>query len=146
MDSSDVDEEDHFMYDEQPVIPPAPMIRLPQLPPHQVATRRQTYAKPVLTRYTVKAIPVTPRPGSVHFPPFETRLPDTPPVALRSFPAARTISPSNSSNAVNPAILYIPRETRRKEPGMGESLMGCALLLAIAIVLLVLLYYLSSTR
>jgi hypothetical protein len=135
------------MYDEQPVFPPAPMIRLPQLPPHQVATKRQTYAKPVLTRYTVKTIPVTPRPGSFQYPPFETRLPDTPPVALRSFPAARTTSPTlpprNSSCAANRAILYIPRETRRKEPGMGESLMGCALLLAIAIVLLVLLYYFS---
>ncbi len=82
MDCSDVDEEDHFMYDEQPVLPPAPMVRLPQIPPQQVATRRQKYAKPLLRRYTLPPIPVTPRPGSLPYPPFETRLPDTPPIAI----------------------------------------------------------------
>jgi hypothetical protein len=48
--SSDVDEEDHFMNDEQHVIPPAPMVRLPQIPPQQVATRRQKYACDTATR------------------------------------------------------------------------------------------------
>jgi hypothetical protein len=144
MDSSDVDEEDHFMNDEQHVIPPAPMVRLPQIPPQQVATRRQKYAKPVLTRYTVQPMPVTPRPGSISYPPFETRLPDTPPVTLQNSPAARTFFHRNSSNAVSPSILYIPPQIRRKEPGLGESLLGCTLLLVIAILVLVLLYYLSS--
>ncbi|HZU68159.1 MAG TPA: hypothetical protein VFA09_12860 [Ktedonobacteraceae bacterium] len=132
------------MNNEQPVFPPAPMVRLPQIPPQQVATRRQKYARPVLTRYTVQPMPVTPRPGLLPYSPFQTRLPDTPPVASLSSPATRTLSPRNTGTTLSPRMLYIPRTTRHREPGLGESLMGCALLLLIAIVVLVLLYYLSS--
>lgn len=132
------------MYEEQPVFPPALMVRLPQLPPQQVATKRQKYAKPVLTRYTVQSIPVTPRPGFLPYPPFETRLPDTPPIASLSIPSSQIHSPMNTTHSVSPGMLYIPRTTRRRELGIGESLVGCALLLLIATVVLVLLYYLSS--
>ncbi|HLH63130.1 MAG TPA: hypothetical protein VKV20_15725 [Ktedonobacteraceae bacterium] len=131
------------MYNEQPVLPPAPIVRLPQIPPQQVVTKRQKYARPVLTRYTVPPLPVTPRPG-LAYPPFETRLPDTPPIASLSSPATRTLSAGNTSNALSPRLLYIPRAATSREPGLGESLMGCALLLLIAAVVLVLLYYLSS--
>src|SRR5258706_14201909 len=139
IDSSDVDEEDHFMNDEQHVIPPAPMVRLPQIPPQQVATRRQKYAKPVLTRYTVQPMPVTPRPGSISYPPFETRQPDTPPVTFQSSPAGRTFFHRNSSNAVSSSILYISLHNKSKEPGLGETLLGWTLLLVIANLVLVLL-------
>ena len=74
--------------------------------------------------------------------PIETRLPDTPPAVLRHRPHIRT--PYTGAVRHLP-MRYIPHKAPRSETGVGEALLGCGLLIALGILALIALYYVSSS-
>ena len=140
------------MYDDQqPIIVP-PIVRIPQVSPQVAARKRWVYIPPDIRRDTISQ-------QSPSYPSYTYFLPQTP----RSFPLygatdqlspvddmMRNVSPHTSSMGI-PSTDAIPRSLsgyytiseRRAGPGIGETLMGCASLLVLAIVVLVLLYFLS---
>jgi len=121
---------------------PLKKLRLPQVPPRVVDAERQKYVSPVIKqRFT---LPQTPRPGTGLPIPIETRLPDTPPVVLRHHPRMRT--PYTSAGAARHLPMrYIPHKAKRSEIGVGEALLGCGILIVLGILVLIALYYVSSS-
>ena len=120
---------------------PLKKLRLPQVPPRVVDAVRQKYVSPVIKqRFT---LPQTPRPRAYLPVPIQTRLPDTPPVVLRHHPRMRTPYASAGTTRHLP-IRYIPHKSKRNETGVGEALLGCGILIALGILALIALYYVSS--
>jgi hypothetical protein len=121
---------------------PSKRLRLPQVPPRVVEATRQKYVSPVIKqRFT---LPQTPRPGARLPIPIETRLPDTPPVVLRYRPHTR--SPyARSGAARHLPMRYIPHGATRRETSVGEALLGCGVLIVLGILVLIALYYVSSS-
>jgi hypothetical protein len=121
---------------------PSKKLRLPQVPPRVVEAARQKYVSPVIKqRFT---LPQTPRPKAGLPVPIETRLPDTPPVVLRHRPHPRT--PYASAGAARHLPMrYIPYKAHRNEMGVGEALLGCGILFVLGILVLIALYYVSSS-
>lgn len=138
--------------------------QLPQTPmPGQPTTQqRRTYVAPSITFIALpQRVEQTPRPqffsGKVptsapsagQQPPMDTLLPQTPmpsanvftsgvydislPAQPKSFPGRPPISIAGSRST----------QKSQSEYGIGETLMGCAVLIAIAIIALVVLYYIS---
>jgi len=154
------------MNEEQPIILPPAKLRLPQIPPQQAeeARRRHLPAKiqqPVSWQNAPQPpIPQTPEysfPDEQHttwqgisrtpMPQFFSTIgpqpPQTPPITLQQKIYTRAPHPRYQSIPGRPILRYIPHKAKQKEPGLGESLLGCGVLLAILIVVLALLYYLS---
>lgn len=131
---------------EQPDFIPPSIIRLPQIPPAEVSLKRRGQLNP-LNRDHQPSIPgqvnVTPKPGQPWT--IGESLPATPPAALPRQAPARTPYPHSLSTPGYPrAGKYATGKTRRKEPGTGELLLGCGVLLAAGLLVVVLLYYLSA--
>lgn len=121
---------------------PLKRLRLPQVPPRVVDSVRQQKALPVIKqRFT---LPQTPRPRAAAPIPLETRLPDTPPVALRHLPNMRTPY-ANTGTARHLPIRYIPHKSTQSETSVGEALLGCGILIVLGILALIALYYVSSS-
>jgi hypothetical protein len=76
----------------------------------------------------------------------EKRLKYTTPVIIT--PAAAQQLPHQTRTSLSqqgyPSQRYVPRKTRRKEPGPVETLMGCGILLVIGLLGLLLLYYIAT--
>lgn len=117
----------------QPIFVP-PMARIPQIPPWQVAGNRRVYGTP----------PETPRPQL--FAP-------TPLSPCAGEPTAQTDSICRGGGLLRPPVSFappartppycIPGEWRRDaEPGIGETLLGCAVLLLIVVFALIVGYFL----
>ena len=121
---------------------PSKRLRLPQVPPRIVEATRQKYVSPVIKqRFT---LPQTPRPGTRLPIPIETRLPDTPPLVPRYRPHMR--SPYAGAGAARHLPLrYIPHKAERKETSVSEALLGCSVLIVLGILVLIVLYYVSSS-
>ena len=121
---------------------PSKRLRLPQVPPRVVEATRQKYVSPVIKqRFT---LPQTPRPGARLPIPIETRLPDTPPVVLRYRPHMRSPYPGIGATRHLP-MRYIPHKAQRREASVGEALLGCGVLIVLGILVLIALYYVSSS-
>ncbi len=121
---------------------PLKKLRLPQVPPREVEAGRQKYVSPTIKqRFT---LPQTPRPGVGLPVPIEARLPDTPPVVLRHRPHMRTLY-GGAGAARHLPMRYIPHKAKRNETGVGETLLGCGILIVLGVLVLIALYYLSSS-
>ena|SRR5947209_18575702 len=121
---------------------PSKKLRLPQVPPKVVDAVRQKHVSPVIKqRFT---LPQTPRPGTGLPIPIQTRLPDTPPIVIRHRPQAR-IPYTNIDVTRHLPLRYIPHKSKRSETSVGEALLGCGILIALGILALIALYYLSSS-
>ena len=121
---------------------PSKRLRLPQVPPRVVEATRQKYVSPVIKqRFT---LPQTPRPGARLPVPIETRLPDTPPVVLRHCPRPRTPY-AGAGTARHLPMRYIPHKAHRSETSVGEALLGCGILIVLGVLVLIALYYVSSS-
>jgi len=157
-------EEDYYMEQEQsqPIFMP-PMARIPQIPPQQVAGNRRVYgalktsqfASPRYSaplRYTLisRQYPAPPLyPVAQHWEAQPAPLPETPRPQLFAItplspcadePSAQTGSIVGASRT---PPYRIPGEWRREaEPGISETLLGCAILLLIAVFALIVTYFL----
>jgi hypothetical protein len=144
----------------------SPPDQLPQTPmPGQPTRQRRTYVAPSITIIALpQGVEQTPRPqffsGKVptyaptsapsgEQPPMDALLPETPMPSANAFtsgvydislPAQPKGFPSRP-----PVSIAGSRSTQKSqsEYGIGETLMGCGMLIAIAIIALVLLYYIS---
>lgn len=136
-----MDEEDHSgMEHQQPRYVP-PVARIPQASsqfPHyqQVTTQRRVYVAPKLTVVRMQQVPRTPMPPMQQVPPtpvYRSGVHDfslyAPP---KSFPGKPPCSIPGSRSA-----------HENRTPGVSETLMGCGVLLAIGITILVVLYFIS---
>ncbi|HYK84240.1 MAG TPA: hypothetical protein VEV19_02660 [Ktedonobacteraceae bacterium] len=140
------------MYDDQqPIIVP-PIVRIPQVSPQVAARKRWLYIPPEIRRDSAMQ-------QSPSYPSYTYFLPQTP-MPLPSYGETdqlspvddmmRNVSPYTSSMGI-PGTGAIPRSLsgyysiseRRPDPGMGEILMGCASLLVLGVMVLILLYFLS---
>lgn len=122
-------EEDYGMEQEQsqPLFLP-PMARIPQIPPCQVAGNRRVYGSPM---------PETPRSVGAVACPARAITPLSP---CADEPVAQTRCIVRASSA---PPYRIPAEWRRHaEPGVSETLLGCAVLLLIAFFALMVMYFL----
>lgn len=137
-------EEESFMKKKQPFIVSPPGVHLPQLPPQQLVARRQQYPSPPLQQNIIRRPPNYPphTPMPHQRTGIDTRLPDTPPIILH-YHSSRSPFPRQLIIPAPPIRTSIPRKAAYKEPDLRESLVGCAVLLVIAILTLILLYYLS---
>ncbi len=121
---------------------PLKNLRLPQVPPRVVDAVRQKYVSPVMKqRFT---LPQTPQPRTYLPVPIQTRLPDTSPIVLRHHPHIRTTNAYAGATRHLP-IRYILHKSQRSETGLGEALLGCGILIALGILALIALYYVSSS-
>ena len=154
------------MNEEQPIILPPAKLRLPQIPPQQAEEARRRYLpaaipqpvswqnaqQPPIARTpeysfpdeqhtTWQGTPRTPMPQ--FFSTIGAQPPQTPPITLQQKIYTRAPHPRYQSISGRPILRYIPSKAKQKEPGLGESLLGCGVLLVIGILILALLYYLS---
>lgn len=105
----------------QPIFLP-PMVRIPQIPPWQVANKRRAYGA---------LMSETPRPQLFAITPLSPCA-DEPVAQTRCIVRASSAPPYR-----------IPAEWRRNaEPAVGETLLGCAVLLLIAVFALMVMYFL----
>jgi hypothetical protein len=143
------------MDDQQPIIVP-PIVRIPQVSPQVAVGKRWVYIPPEIRRDATSQqspsyssyrsytyfLPQTPRPLPLYGTTDQLSTVDD---------MMRNVSPHTSSMGIPPGTGSIPRSLsgyysiseRRPDPGMCETLMGCASLLFLGIMVLVLLYYLS---
>lgn len=118
-----------------PLPPPYRPHRLVYIPP-EIRHVRVTEQSPSLAH----PIPETPRPFLIlsntgQFSPIQ----ETP---MNIF---RYTSPMEMPATVTKSLVgYSPSSVERREPGSGETLMGCATLLLISIILLAILYYIAA--
>ena len=127
----------------QPIFVP-PMARIPQIPPWQVAGNRRVYGAPKPDQL---ASPYNPAQYWVEqpVPPPETPRPQlfalTPLSPCAGEPLAQTGAIGRGGGFAPPARTppyCIPGEWRREaEPGIGETLLGCAVLLFIVVFALI---------
>jgi|GEM_PF-4336541 len=146
----------------QPTFRP-PMARIPQIPPQQVAGNRRVYVAPKIVQPSTlrstaprqrKPAPgyYTPQfvsPARQHWAAQPEPLPETPRPRLLVLnplsPAAGEPSAQTRFVVSRPRTppYRIPSEWRREaEPGISETLLGCAILLLIAIFALAIAYFL----
>ena len=122
---------------------PLKKLRLPQVPPQVVDTGRQKYVSPAIKQHLT--LPQKSKPGLSLPLPIETRLPDTPPLIPRHRPHMGTPQARILDAARHLPMRYIPHKATRSETGVGEALLGCAILLVIGVLILIARYYLSSS-
>lgn len=111
-----------------------PMIRLPQVSPHQGRTTLRHFASPARS-------PLPSATGPAPFPfasPAQVEQEST----SASSRDTSTDAPLNTPRRAKPIRIHIPG-TLRRELGPRELLLGATVLLAIVIIALVLLYYLT---
>jgi hypothetical protein len=108
------------------VIALPPLIKLPSNPPKMLweqqgldTPRSLSLVKRPAQLSTSKDMPRDFSPGTAR----SRGIPDTPPYSIPG---------------------YFPARSNGQEPGVGETLLGCAVLLVVSIIVLILLYYLSS--
>ncbi len=119
--------------------------------------------QPTTTQTTAHQPQVSPRRGSRHqhgalsqplkLRPKVQQLPETPiPMSIAEIPTqpmpSIAIPPGMPVKTAYPGHIrrtrrYAPSRVRRKDPGVGETLMGCGILMVIGILGLLLLYYLA---
>jgi len=118
-----------------PLPPPYRPNRLVYIPP-EIRHVQVTEQSPWLTR----PMPETPRP----FPLFSNTgqfspIQETPMnVFLHTSPVGMSATFPKS------LVGYSPSSVKRREPGVGETLMGCATLFLVGIILLAILYYIAA--
>ena len=159
----------------EPIIVP-PRVRIPQIPPQDIAQRRRGYFIPSPYRQSATPLQYSPlappyRPNRLIYIPAEIRhvevteqlpwlthpMPETP----RPFPILSNtgqLSPIRKTSAnffqhtasikiptsVPVSLVgYSPSSVKRRDPGVGETLMGCATLFLVGIILLAILYYIA---
>lgn len=146
-------------------LPQTPMPGQPAVPIQsgQSPQQQRTFVAPSVTFLSLpQHIEQTPRPqffsGKVpsymppgrHQPPMDTTLPQTPMPSAQAFTSGiYNISmpvPSRSFPTRPPMSIPGSRSTSkgRSEPGISEMLMGCAVLIVLAIFILAALYYIST--
>ncbi len=125
------------MLDEQSTFITAPMLRLPQIPPHELVQRRQ---RTLINRYRDE-IPSTPVPVLCTL---LQPLPVTPPVQITAISPLEHVPRLASGGFTRPAMRYIPRKKKRDEYGVGETLLGCGFLWLLCALVFLILYYFSS--
>jgi len=132
------------MDDMQPPITPQFMAQLPQTPPEQPPVQQYIYIA------TIQRYPM-PQQG------IQIALPQPPSMAPEWQPH---ISPAAGQHHVPMRSLYLwplnmPRYANKQHhipkaisegPGVGETLLGCGMLLIVGTLILLLLYYLSAAR
>jgi len=128
----------------QPFITPPLKAQLPQTPPEQAPVQHYVYIA------TIQRYPVLQQDTSTLLsqpPSMVPRWPPhTPPVAEQGHTPARLfyIWPLNTPRYA--ARQHRPHKAISEEPGVGETLLGCGMLLVAGILMLMLLYYLSAAR
>src|SRR5437660_9738322 len=110
------------MEEPQPNIVP-PMVRIPQVPPRQVAGNRRVYIPPTFRRVTTpvyrpvqQGVPETPGLLSLQMSPIQEIQPD---ILIRTSHMEIPVTPPCSMPR------YLASEEKRQEPGMAETLLGC---------------------
>lgn len=133
-----------MLQDSQPEFELPAMMRLPQVPPLKVPTRRQAQCIVSPPACYEGRVPVTPpiAPENDLFMP----LPVTPPVASQQRALVRIPYPANRSITRIPVKGFISTGKRSREVGNGEFLLGCAFLFMTGLLALGLLTWLSSAR
>lgn len=146
--------------DESHIVPP--VARVPQVPPRYVTTQRCVYVVPSATKILLPdQLPQTPMPGQPtrqqrtcvasagHQPQMDALLPQTPMPSANVFTSeiydiSLPAQPKNFPSRP-PVTIAGSRSTQegQSEYGIGETLLGCGMLIAIGIIALVLLYYIS---
>jgi hypothetical protein len=128
----------------QPFITPPLKAQLPQTPPEQAPVQQYVYIA------TIQRFPVSEQGKSTPLPQPPSMVPrwppHTPPVAEQGHTPARLfyIWPLNMPRYE--ARQQHPHKARSEGPGVGETLLGCGMLLVAGILMLMLLYYLSAAR
>ena len=129
--------------DRQPEFELPPLLRLPQVPPLKVPTRRQTQfiVPPSPARYT-EQVPVTP-PLALDNDLFMP-VPVTPPLISQPQRWVRVPYLVNQSITGVPVRSFVPTVRRSRDVGNGEFLLGCALLIVLGLIAFGLLVWVSS--
>lgn len=134
---------------EPTIVPPmACMVRIPQISPEVVAIRRRLYVPPAKSSQAAeqspwlsRSLPETPRPFPLSSDTGQfAAIQKTPANVFR--PTATMGMPSASA-ALPHSLAGYTSSTRRSDPGVGETLLGCATLFLVGIIVLLVLYYLA---
>ncbi len=128
----------------QPPITAPSMAQLPQTPPEQAPVQQYVYIA------TIQRYPMSQQGIQTALPQPPSMAPELPP---HLFPAAGQrhtparlfyIRPLNMPRYA--ARQHHPHKAMSNGPGVGETLLGCGMLLIVGILMLMLLYYLSAAR
>lgn len=122
---------------------------LTRLPAHQYSP----VAQQVMQMPDGQIAPAIRLPINLHKPLMQQRVPETPGLLSLQLSPIREIQPDMPVRTSQMGIPttppcslpgYFTAEVKRQEPGPGETLLGCGILLLIGVVALVILYYLAT--
>ena len=100
-------------------------------------SQHELKGQPVKWKPIVPQLPETPIPLSI------AEIPTQPMPSIVITPGMPVRTPYPGRTPIRRTRRYVPSRARPKEPGVGETLMGCGMLMVIGILGLLLLYYLA---